>query len=69
MSVKKIYATPHEPHTWFEAREKRSCETVDAKYHGLVDLKTFECHDINRSSFIQRVCYDKAQRSSAGAIG
>jgi hypothetical protein len=28
---------------------------------GAVDLKTFECRDIDRSSFIQRVCYDKAQ--------
>src|SRR5665647_1355828 len=36
-------------------------ETVDVKYRGTVDLKTFECRDINRSSFIQRVCYDKAQ--------
>jgi hypothetical protein len=36
-------------------------ETVDVKYHGPVDLTTFECRDINRSSFIQRVCYDKAQ--------
>jgi hypothetical protein len=36
-------------------------ETVDVKYRGNVDLKTFECRDINRSSFIQRVCYDKAQ--------
>jgi hypothetical protein len=36
-------------------------ETVDVKYRGAVDLKTFECRDINRSSFIQRVCYDKAQ--------
>jgi hypothetical protein len=34
-------------------------ETVDVKYRGPVDLKTFECRDINRSSFIQRVCYDK----------
>jgi len=36
-------------------------ETVDVKYRGPVDLKSFECRDINRSSFIQRVCYDKAQ--------
>jgi len=42
------------------ASEVRS-ETVDVKYRGPVDLKTFECRDINRSSFIQRVCYDKAQ--------
>jgi hypothetical protein len=32
-------------------------ETVDVKYRGPVDLKTFECRDINRSSFFQRVCY------------
>jgi hypothetical protein len=36
-------------------------ETVEVKYRGPVDLKTFECRDINRSSFIQRVCYDKAE--------
>jgi hypothetical protein len=36
-------------------------ETVDVKYRGGVDLKTFDCRDINPSSFIQRVCYDKAQ--------
>ena len=36
-------------------------ETVDVKYRGPVDLKTFECRDISRSSFIQGVCYDKAQ--------
>jgi hypothetical protein len=42
------------------AAEVRS-ETVDVKYRGPVDLRTFECRDITRSSFIQRVCYDKAQ--------
>ena len=36
-------------------------ETVDVKYRGTVDLRTFECRDTPRSSFIQRVCYDKAQ--------
>lgn len=36
-------------------------ETVDVKYRGSVDLKTFECRDTSRSSFIQRVCYDKTQ--------
>jgi hypothetical protein len=36
-------------------------ETVDVKYRGIVDLKPFECTDTPRSSFIQRVCYDKAQ--------
>ncbi|MGY4160207.1 MULTISPECIES: KTSC domain-containing protein [unclassified Bradyrhizobium] len=38
-----------------------SAETVDVKYRGAVDLKPFACTDIARSSFIQRVCYDKAQ--------
>jgi hypothetical protein len=36
-------------------------ETLAVKYRGTVDLKTFECHDTPRSSFIQRVCYDKPQ--------
>ena len=36
-------------------------ETVDVKGRGTVDLRTFECRDINRSSLIQRVCYDVAQ--------
>ena len=36
-------------------------ETVEVKYHGVVDLKPFACVDTPRSSFIQRVCYDKAQ--------
>jgi hypothetical protein len=42
------------------AAEVRS-ETADVNYRGTVDLKTFECRDINRSRFVQRVCYDKAQ--------
>lgn len=37
-------------------------ETVDVKYRGPVDLKSFACHDITRSSFIHRVCYDKANQ-------
>jgi hypothetical protein len=36
-------------------------ESVEVKYRGQVDLKTFECRDTPRSSFIQRVCYDKPQ--------
>jgi hypothetical protein len=36
------------------AAEVRS-ETVDVKYRGPVDLKTFACTDTPRSSFIQRV--------------
>ena len=37
-------------------------ETVDIRDRGPIDLATFECRDINRSSLIQRVCYDHAQR-------
>jgi hypothetical protein len=36
-----------------------SAETVDVKYRGPVDLAPFSCADTPRSSFIQRVCYDK----------
>ena len=35
-------------------------ETVDVKGRGAIDISPFECRDINRSSLIQRVCYDKA---------
>ncbi len=39
-----------------------SSETVEVNDRGAVDLAAFACRDINRSSLIQRVCYDKAQR-------
>lgn len=34
-------------------------ESVFVKYRGEVDLKSFDCTDVARSSFINRVCYDK----------
>ena len=34
-------------------------EEAAVKYRGNVNLKPFDCRDITRSSFIQRVCYDK----------
>jgi KTSC domain len=34
-------------------------ETVNVKYRGPVNLATFKCDTIARSSFIQRVCYDE----------
>ena len=34
-------------------------ESVYVKYRGEVDLKSFDCTDITRSSFINRVCYDE----------
>jgi hypothetical protein len=33
-------------------------EIVQVKYRGQVDLKTFDCTEVSRSSFIKRVCYD-----------
>jgi hypothetical protein len=38
-------------------------EMVDVRGSGPIDLGTFECRDINRSTMIQRVCYDRAQRA------
>ena len=37
-------------------------ETINVSGHGVIDLDTFECRDITRSSIVQRVCYDHAQR-------
>jgi hypothetical protein len=39
-----------------------TAETVDVKYYGKLDLKTFACTEITRSSFVNRACYDKAQQ-------
>ncbi|MCK1286865.1 KTSC domain-containing protein [Bradyrhizobium sp. 44] len=38
-------------------------ETIETGEHRLVDLKTFECRDITRSTVLQRVCYDRAQQA------
>ena len=37
-------------------------ESVEVKYRGSVDLRPFACSDVTRSSFIERVCYDKANQ-------
>jgi hypothetical protein len=37
-------------------------EDVWVKYRGSVDLEPFDCTDVNRSSFIKRVCFNKAKR-------
>ena len=34
-------------------------ESVYVKYRGVVDLNPFACTDTPRSSFIERVCYDR----------
>lgn len=38
-------------------------ETVDVENRGTVALKPFACQDITRSSLVNRVCYDEANRS------
>ena len=35
-------------------------ERIDVRGRGVVDLGTFECRDINRSTIVQRVCYEAA---------
>ena len=37
-------------------------EDVYVKYRGSVPLDTFDCEDISRSSFVERVCYDAQKR-------
>src|SRR4030088_2915955 len=36
-------------------------ETVDVKYRGPLDLAPFPCTDGTGSSFIRRICFDKAK--------
>jgi hypothetical protein len=43
-------------------------ETINVRGHGVVDLETFECRDVTRSSIVQRVCYDHAQRHLIVAV-
>jgi hypothetical protein len=38
-------------------------ETVDVEHRGAVDLKPFICQDVTRSSLVNRVCYDTANRT------
>ncbi|WP_024341284.1 KTSC domain-containing protein [Bradyrhizobium japonicum] len=37
-------------------------ETIETGEQRIVDLVTFECRDISRSTVLQRVCYDRAQQ-------
>ncbi|MBR0775801.1 KTSC domain-containing protein [Bradyrhizobium diazoefficiens] len=43
-------------------------ETVETTERQFVDLGTFECRDINRSTVLQRVCYDRAQQDLVVAV-
>jgi KTSC domain-containing protein len=40
----------------------QEAEIVDVRDRGAVDLATFNCQDITRSSVISRVCYDAQSR-------
>lgn len=43
-------------------------EAVEVRDQGPIDLGTYECRDISRSSVVQRVCYDGAQRHLIVAV-
>jgi hypothetical protein len=43
-------------------------ETVNVQGRGAVDLTTYECRDINRSTIVQRVCYDAARSTLLVAV-
>lgn len=38
-------------------------ETIDVKYVGPVDLGSYECQTVTRSSLVNRVCFDQAAGS------
>jgi hypothetical protein len=38
-------------------------ETVNVDHRGALDLTPFACQDITRSSLVNRVCYDAANRT------
>jgi hypothetical protein len=42
---------------------RTDAETVEVTDRGAVDLTPFACHDITRSSLVNRVCYQAANRS------
>lgn len=43
-------------------------ETIETGERHHVDLETFECRDITRSTVLQRVCYDPAQQHLIVAV-
>ena len=46
----------------FTSLGSANAESVFVEYRGNVDLTPFKCEDVNRSSFIHRVCYDATER-------
>lgn len=43
----------------FTALSAHKPEIVEVKYRGATDLSSFDCTDVARSSFIERVCFDR----------
>ncbi|WP_375774942.1 KTSC domain-containing protein [Bradyrhizobium sp. ma5] len=43
-------------------------ETVDLGNSTTVNLSSFECRDINRSTIVQRVCYSASERTLLVAV-
>ncbi|MRR49348.1 MAG: KTSC domain-containing protein [Rhodocyclaceae bacterium] len=43
-------------------------ETVFVKYQGQVSLDGFSCMDVNRSSFIRRVCYHDRKMTMVASL-
>jgi len=41
---------------------KAFAESVVVKYRGEVDLEPFQCTTVDRSSFVNRVCYDEGNQ-------
>ena len=39
-----------------------NAETVFVKYRGIVDLAPFQCQDVERSSLVTRICYDRREQ-------
>lgn len=37
-------------------------ETVQVKYHGVVSLDSFACTEVDESSDVSRICYDRSER-------
>ena len=43
-------------------RHGTAAESVDVRYFGRVDLSSYDCLHVTRSSFIRRVCFNRVQR-------
>ena len=43
-------------------------ETIEIAEQRPIDLATFECRDISRSTVLQRVCYDRSQQTLIVAV-